>query len=287
MSHNKNIAQSVKDRLLQIARQRNENFTNLLIRYGVERLLYRLSKSEYSKKFVLKGAALFNYWYGEPHRATMDADFAVRNKINVEETEYIIREICNIDVEDDGLIFLSKTVSSSDIRVEDAYEGIRTKIKAKLGKAVIPIQLDVGFGDLIIPPPEEIEYPTLLDFPAPKLTAYTVETSIAEKIQVIVERGMQNSRMKDYYDVYYLIRTFEIDTAKLRRAVIETFKRRKTLFPEGAPIGLSREFIEDRQKKLQWKGFLKKSAIKEADMSLDNVVKTIRDYIIPVLITNE
>lgn len=283
MNPNKNTAQSVKDRLLQIARQRNESFTNLLIRYAIERLLYRLSKSEYSKKFVLKGAALFNYWYGEPHRATLDADFSVRNRISTAETEDIIRKICIVEAEDDGLIFLSESVSSSEIRVEDAYQGVRTKLKAKLGKAVIPIQLDIGFGDFITPPPEEIEYPTLLDFPAPKLTAYTPETSIAEKVQVIIERGIQNSRIKDYYDVWFLIDTFEIDEAKLQSAIKEVFNRRKTIFPKGVPTGLSREFIEDGQKKAQWKSFQKKIGNKEADVSLENMVVGIRDFILPVI----
>lgn len=282
MNH-KNITQSVKTRLLNIARKRNENFTNLLIRYGLERLLYRLSRSDYTEKFVLKGATLFNYWHGQPHRATLDADFAIRNKITIKEAEEIIKKICRIDVEDDGLLFLAETVAATDMREENACQGIRVKLKAKLGKAVISIQIDMGFSDMIIPPPEEIEYPTLLDFPSPKLLAYTPETSIAEKIQVILEKGMVNSRMKDYYDIWFLIVEFEFSGIKMKKALEATLLKRQTEVPSMIPTGLSDEFVRDELKQSQWKGFLSRIGLNNGGMELEKVVAAINRFIMPVI----
>ncbi|MDA3792315.1 MAG: nucleotidyl transferase AbiEii/AbiGii toxin family protein [Elusimicrobia bacterium] len=281
--NNKNIPASVRARLLNIARERNENFMNLLIRFAMERFLYRLSKSKYSDQFVLKGAALFNYWHGEPHRPTLDADFSSKNIIGTEEAENMVRKLCRIDVNNDGLNFLEKTVSSEDIREENEYQGIRVKFKAKLGQAVIPVQIDIGFGDATIPLSKKIKYPTLLEFPAPRLLAYSLESCIAEKVQIIFEKGIINSRMKDYYDIWFLISTFGIDGAKLQKAIEETFKRRKTSILDSIPVGLSEEFINDKQKKAQWKGFLNKIDIKEANMNLENTVMNLRDFIMPVI----
>ncbi len=281
--NNKNIPASVRARLLNIAKDRDEIFTNLLIRYAMERFMYRLSISKYSDKFILKGATLYNYWHGEPHRPTLDADFSSKNVIDVEEAEEIVKQLCRIDVNNDGLNFLKDTISVEDIREENEYQGIRAKFKAKLGQAVIPVQIDIGFGDAIIPPPELIKYPTLLDFPAPKLLAYLVETSIAEKIQIIFEKGIINSRMKDYYDIRFLMSTFGIDGPKLQKAVEKTFKRRNTSIPDSVPVGLSEEFINDNQKKAQWKGFLNKIDIKESNMRLEDTVMNVRDFIMPVI----
>ena len=282
--NSKNIPASVKAQLLNIARSKNEIFTNLLIRYAMERFLYRLSISEYAEQYILKGAALYNYWHGEPHRPTLDADFSLENIISLEEAEKMVKQLCGINFED-GMLYLEDTISAEDIREDNEYQGIRVRFRAKLDSAVIPVQIDIGFCDSVIPPPVAIEYPTLLEFPAPRMLAYSVENCIAEKIQIMLEKGMVNSRMKDYYDVWFMNRTFEIDAAKLQRAVEETFKRRKTVFPEAVPIGLSREFIEDRQKKSQWKGFQKKIGIKEADLSLESVVASVRDFIMPVIET--
>ncbi len=280
---NKNIPASVKVRLLNIARDRNEIFTNLLIRYAMERFLYRLSISEYSDKLVLKGAALYSYWHGEPHRPTLDADFSSKKIISIKEAEKIVIHLCRVKVNDDGLNFIEETILTEDIREENEYQGIRIKFKTQLGQAVIPVQINIGFGDAIMTQPEKIEYPTLLDFPAPCLLAYSVEASLAEKIQIIFEKGIINSRMKDYYDIQFLISTFKIDGSKLQKALKKTFKRRKTLIPDTVPVGLSEEFIMDKQKNKQWEGFLNKIGIKESEISLENTVITLRDFIMPVI----
>ncbi|MFW6134864.1 MAG: nucleotidyl transferase AbiEii/AbiGii toxin family protein [Elusimicrobiota bacterium] len=281
--NDKNISASVRARLLNIAKNRNEIFTNLLIRYAMERFMYRLSISKYSDKFILKGAALYNYWHGEPHRPTIDIDFSSKNVTSIKEAEEMVMHLCRTDVNNDGLNFLEDTVSVEDIREENKYQKIRVKFKARLGQSIIPVQIDIGCGDTIIPPPEFIKYPTLLEFPAPRLLAYSVETSIAEKIQILFEKGIINSRMKDYYDVRFLIDTFEIDGSKLQKAVEETFKRRNTSIPDSVPVALSEEFINDKQKNAQWKGFLNKIDIKEADLSLENTVMKVRNFIMPVI----
>lgn len=281
MNH-RNIAASVRARLLNIAKTRNEIFAILLIRYTIERFLYRLSISGYSNRFILKGAALFNYWRGEPHRPTLDADFSIINIISIAEAEELVREVCSLEAVDDGLNFLIDSVSAKDIRENNEYQGIRVRFKAELDNAIIPVQIDIGFGDAVIPPPVLIEYPALLEFPSPKLMAYSPENCIAEKIQIIFEKGIINSRMKDYYDIWFIINSFAIDGTGLQEALIETFKRRKTALTADTPVGLSSEFSDDIQKQAQWQGFLKKTG-NESAPALDTVTETIKNFITPVI----
>ncbi len=194
----KDIAASVRQRLLNIAKEQEEDFNLILTRYGLERMLYRLSQSEWRDKFLLKGAMLFALWHDEPHRPTRDADFLGFVNPDIDNITAIFQSLCSITVDDDGLKFDPETVTAEEIRENHAYEGIRVHLSGELSGAKIILQIDIGFGDVVTPDPDEIEYPTLLDQEVPKLKAYPVYTVIAEKFEAMIKLGMINTRMKDY-----------------------------------------------------------------------------------------
>ena len=192
-----------------LAREQKEDFSIVLTRYGLERLLYRLSQSAHRDRFVLKGAMLFQLWSGHPHRPTRDLDLLGHGSPDPERFEGIFRDICRQNVEDDGLEFQSDSVRAESMKEDEEYQGLRLKLVSRLGNARIPIQIDIGFGDAVTPEPDEVIYPTLLDGPAPTLKAYPRETVVAEKFQAMVMLGIANSRMKDFYDLWILMRQFE------------------------------------------------------------------------------
>ena len=279
----KDLAASVRARLMQAARRNNENFQYVLTRYALERLLYRLSHSSQGKNFVLKGAMLFELWVQTKHRPTRDLDLLSDGSPSVPRLEEVFRQVCGEIVEDDGLEFPASSLKGEQIKEEDEYQGIRIRGEAKLGNAKIPLQIDIGFGDTITPGPAEIEYPTLLDFPAPKLLAYNRETVVAEKFQAMVFLGMANSRMKDFFDLWSLARTFAFDGGQLSQAVAATFKRRKTELPADTPLALSEEFADDRAKQTQWAAFLRKGSLDAGGLDLKAVVNEIGNLLLPLL----
>lgn len=281
----KNLPASVRERLMNIARTGGEDFQYVLTRYALERLLYRLSKSEHASHFVLKGALLFQFWTRTPHRATRDLDLLALGQPSVAHFEEVFKDVCREAVEDDGLELLVRSIKGEQIKEEDEYQGIRIRGQAKLGNVRIPLQVDVGFGDAITPGPSEIQYPTLLDFPAPKLLAYNRETVVAEKFQAMVYLGMTNSRMKDFFDVWSLARDFEFDGALLSQAIAATFKRRNTAMPAGLPLALSDEFATDATKNTQWKAFLRKGTLDANGADLSAVVQFLRTFLGPVIET--
>jgi len=282
MTSRSNLPQSVRDRLLNLAKDRGEDYNHILIRYGLERILYRLSKSKYRDDFVLKGATLFVYWYGKTHRPTLDVDLHGNEKLKIGDMHRITKRVCQADVQDDGLRFDLDTLQGEEIREGKAYRGVRVKLKAKLGKANVPIQLDVGFGDSLAPGTEIIDFPTLLDFPNPKLKAYRPVKSIAEKCQFMVEAGVFNSRMKDYYDVWFLCNEFQFEGANLKRAIESTFTRRKTKVPKEPPPSLKDDFFENSQKQDQWAGFLERNNLNSEGLSLREVVNELQKFLLPV-----
>jgi len=259
--HGKNIAASVRDRLLTLARERGEDFQLLLTQYGLERLLYRLSQSGYRDRFILKGAMLFMLWGDQPHRPTRDVDFLGFGDSSEAGLQNIFRELCDIPVGDDGLTLIADSVQVEVIRDESEYSGIRVKLFGDLAGARVPIQADIGFGDAVTPEATEIEYPTLLENPAPHLRAYPRETVVAEKYQALVNLGMVNSRMKDFYDLWIIAREFNFDGMTLSKAIRNTFSRRRTPLPERTPSGLRPEFYEDTQKNTQWNAFVRKGML--------------------------
>ncbi len=277
----KNLAASVRARLANLARARGEEFGQVLSRYARERLLYRLSASAHREQFILKGALLFSYWTGAPHRPTRDLDLLGRGEPDIHLLEQVFREICGAEVEADGLAFPEEAVRGERIKDEEEYEGVRLHLVALLARARIPMQVDVGFGDAVVPAPEEVEFPVLLDFPAPKLKAYARETTVAEKFEALVKLGMLNTRMKDFYDLWELSRRFTFEGGTLCRAIRATFERRGTKVPVETPMALTPTFYENVDKIAQWNGFLRKGHLAAEGKSLAEVAGVLREFLMP------
>jgi predicted nucleotidyltransferase component of viral defense system len=276
------MAASVKHRLLHLAKQRNEDFGFLLTRYAAERLLYRIGRSKYARDLVLKGATLFQLRRQQlSHRATRDVDLLGRGAPEPTRLERIFREIIEVRVGDDGLLFLEKSVRAESIREGDEYAGIRVRLEARLGAARIQLQVDVGFGDALITRPKREALATLLDLPSPRLLVYPWEAVIAEKFHIMVELGMGNSRMKDYFDVHHLSQTLSFAGRTLADAIEATFDRRRTPLPPGVPIGLSAAFAEDAGKRAQWRAFMRRLDAGDSGMPLDDVVDRLRAFLMP------
>ncbi len=278
----RNVAASVRQRLLNLSRAEGEDYQKVLLRYAIERLLYRLSRSSHHRRFVLKGATLFTLWSDAPHRSTQDLDLWSRGESSVATLEESFREICSTPVEDDGIEFSAETVRGSEIRIEDEYLGVRLRFLAHIATARIPIQVDVGFGDVIRPRPKTVQFPVLLEFPGAHLLAYPRETVVAEKFHAMVTLGMGNSRMKDFYDLFVLARDFEFEGRHLSVAIRSTFERRETPIRGEAPLGLSAEFHGDAGKKVQWRSFLRKNRLENGEIDLVPIVRAIRRFLLPV-----
>lgn len=270
-----NLPASIRARLKQRADATRQDFNLTLTHYGLERLLYRLSISQYADRYLLKGALLFSLWYDQPHRPTRDVDLLGYGPDDVETAVATFREISQIAV-DDGIVFDPASVAGSVIRKEAGYGGVRVDLRATLDGARIALQVDIGFGDVVTPAPEPIHYPVLLDdLPAPRLRAYPKYTVAAEKLHAICLLGMTNSRMKDYFDLWVLLTEEDLAPDELRRAVEATFARRRLAMPADLPIGLSDAFAQDPIKQRQWAAFFKKNGL--APRELAEVVARLRD----------
>ncbi len=278
-----NMAASVRQRLLNLARERKEDFGLVLTKYGLERLLYRITQSKHKDLFVLKGALLFELWTEQRYRPTRDADFLARGQNSPERFAAIFREICETQVEDDGVRFDPATVAAERITEDADYEGIRVKFVGHLENARIPIQVDLGFGDLITPAPIEAALPTLLDLPAPKLLTYPRESVIAEKFEAIVSLGQANSRMKDLHDIRSLAREFSFEGGPLSEAVATTFKTRGTELPGGEALVFTSEFFGNDDKKKQWAAFCNKNRTYITELPLETVCREIETFLRPIL----
>ena len=276
-----NIAASIKSKLLTISKTRREDYNYLLTRYVGERLLYRLSQSPYQAQYVLKGATLFKVWHGEPHRATKDLDFLCSGNNEIEYLVNVYREICEIECVEDGIIFLPDSVTGELIKEDQEYEGVRIKLKGQLSKIEIPIQVDIGFGDAVTPNAEEVEIEPILNLPKPRLQIYPRETVIAEKFQAMVSLGISNSRIKDFYDIWFLCRNFEFSGSLLCEAINNTFYRRKTEIPNKEPLAFTEEFFNDTNKQKQWQAFKNKLKIEHIPNSLSELINEIKDFLIP------
>ena len=275
-----NLPASVHQLLLNKARQTHRPFNELLQYYAMERFLYRLSKSPYAARFILKGALMFTAWKLESYRPTMDIDLLGKTANQVESVMAIAKKICAQAVAPDGLVFNPAMVKGARITENANYEGVRIRFLANLGAARVTLQLDVGFGDVIVPAPQPIEYPTLLEFAAPRLHGYSKESMVAEKFESLVTLGVLNSRMKDYFDIWSLSRQFEFDGQTLGNAIAKTFSQRGTkIVPE--PIGLTAKFAEDPTKKSQWRGFIRKSRL-DVSPDLGEVLLAIASFLGPL-----
>lgn len=282
-SEMKNLKKSIRQRLLNISRDKKEDFQLILIRFALERFLYRLSKSKYADQFILKGAFLFMVWTEQQHRPTRDIDFLCFGDSSAERLTRIFQEICCTEVEPDGLVFDVHSISLSEIREEQEYEGQRVKLMALLGKARISLQIDVAFGDAITPHVHEVDFPSLLEMPTPRIRTYPKETVVAEKLQSIIYLGMQNSRMKDFFDLFWLSRVFPFDGNVLVKAIRATFQRRKTDIPSQLPLALSDEFSLNPVKQTQWKAFLNKNGMLELPENFTDIIAKLRKFLVPAL----
>lgn len=276
----RDIGASVQARLLQLARERKEDYQLVLTRYANERLLYRLSRSDHADRFVLKGAALFVLWTGALLRATRDLDLLGFGEPGDKRIAAVFDQVLVLDVDEDGVRFDRESVSVGPIRDDQRYGGIRVLVMAYIGSAKVRLQIDIGFGDAITPEPTEVEFPSLLDYPAPRLRAYPRETVVAEKLEAMVQLGLANSRMKDFFDLYILSESFEFDGATLVTAIRATFERRGTALPESRPIALTGVFVEDPAKQTQWAAFVRRSrakSVREFGMVMEGVLRFVEE----------
>lgn len=281
--NNINRPHSIFQRLLNRAKSNNEDFNLLLSRYGMERLLYRLSISQHNDRFILKGASLFLVWMGQSYRVTRDADLLAFGNPDPNRLAEIFREICNVGCDTDGMVFKADTLKIEEIRERQEYDGVRITFVGFLNTARIPLQIDIGFGDAITPFPEDIEYPTLFEAPPPKLKAYPRYTLVAEKLEAMIQLDLANSRMKDFYDICLLSRLFTFDGEILGEAIKNTFSRRETALPIGLPFAFTSDFFEDQQKKVQWDAFLRKAKPNVHLESLSMVTGEISIFLQPVI----
>jgi predicted nucleotidyltransferase component of viral defense system len=279
----KNVAASVRQRLLNLSRKTGEDFQLVLTRYAIERLLYRLGASEFEKRFVLKGAMLFALWTGALHRPTRDLDLLGFGDKSDDSLAAIFRALCRV-AGDDGLEFREETVEVGPIREDQEYGGKRVTLDVRLGSARVTLQIDVGFGDAITPKAEAVTYPTLLGMEAPTLRAYPRETVVAEKLEAMVKLGIANSRMKDFFDVFVMARTFPFEGTLLKDAFAATFGRRGTALPAEPPIALTPAFAGDVTKRRQWTAFLNRGNLGETVPSFDEVVKALGEFLMPPLL---
>jgi len=277
----KDLAASVRARLLNIAKSEGSNFNQLLVRYALERFLYRLSQSAHADRFLLKGALLFTLWYDMPHRPTRDADLLGVGPSDLQSIVQTFRDIASITV-DDGITFDPESVTAEDIRKEAGYAGARVVITGELAKARCKTQIDIGFGDAVTPGPVQSEYPVLLkDFPAPRLRTYPVYTVISEKLHAIALLGMTNSRVKDYLDLSVMLDRESLNMNTLAQAISATFTRRGMAVPTVVPMGLSDEFSADPSRQALWAAFVRKNDL--AMIPLADVVTRIRSALEPAM----
>ncbi len=284
MNEVKNLPASIRKRLLNKSHDTNRPYNELIQYYVIERFLYRLSQSPYADKFILKGALMFLAWGASIYRPTRDIDFLGFTTNQVDDVAQIIRGICEQEVEPDGITFDRQSVRSVRIKEDADYEGVRVNVIGYLGKAKIPLQIDIGFADIVSPAPITLKYPTILGMPMPHIRGYPPESVVAEKLQALVFLGSLNSRMKDFYDLWVLAEKFEFNGLKLQEAIIKTFQRRNTMLPEEVPIGLSDDFAAENQ--LQWQAFLRRIHLETGPETLKIIIQTLNRFLIPPIETS-
>jgi hypothetical protein len=282
----RNVAASIRQRLLDHAKRQGAGFHDTLVRYGTERLLYRLSRSRHRDRFLLKGAVLFAAWAGAPHRPSRDADLLGLKPASADELMTMFREIVLPSTAQDGLVFDPKSLRAIELAEQEDHPGVRLTLRASLDRAVIPLQIDVAFGQAVAPEPEVVQLPTLLDLPAPRLKAYPPEAVVAEKFEAVVKLGMVNSRLKDLYDLWYILTELALPLPQLAAALSATFTRRGTPLPRETPAALTAAFSADPSRQRQWTAFLDRAGVAPARRPrLDQVTAAILEGLMPVVRT--
>jgi len=278
----KNVAASLREKLLNHSRQTEQEFQSTLDLWVAERFLFRLGQSKHREQFVLKGATLFLIWRGKLPRPTRDVDLLGYGSSQVEDIVFIIREICLVEV-GDGIVFEPDEIKAAPIRKEAEYHGVRIRVPASLARAKSKLQIDVGFGDLVNPKEEERVMPTILNLESPRIRAYPPEVAIAEKLQAMIYLGMANTRMKDFFDIWILCREQTFQMSRLRTAIASTFKRRQTPLPSRPPEALTNSFLKDQRKNDQWSIFLKKIRWAGDKSDLKEIGEVISQFILPII----
>ncbi len=277
----RNVAASVRQRLMNTAKETGRPFQEVLQYFAMERFLYRLSLSSHAERFVLKGALMFTVWGAPASRPTRDIDLLGRMNNSVDALINVFREVCQQAVEPDGLVFVADGLEGHVIKEDADYAGVRVTFQAFLENARVPMQIDVGFGDTVVPEAVLTDYPTILDHAKPRLRAYPKETVVAEKFEAMVKLGQLNSRMKDFFDLWLLSRKYAFDGTTLASAVSQTFQNRQTAI-NPQPIALTAAFANDPIKQTQWKGFLRKSRLDIAPPQLADVIDAIGEFLLPL-----
>lgn len=277
----KDVAASVHQRLLNKAHSEVRPFQELLQYFAMERFLYRLSVSEHRSKFILKGALSLVAVKAPRTRPTRDIDMKGEMSNDVDDVVAVVKKVCVVEVVSDGIDFEVDTVTGNIIDDHDEYSGIRVRFKGYLGNAEIPMQLDIGFGDSIVAEPTEIDYPVLLDFPRFKLRTYPLESTIAEKFEAMVSLGEVNSRMKDFYDIWYLSQNFDFEGRMLQLSIQSTFTTRSTNLPKKLDTFLAR--LKNPDKTKQWTAFIKRTDIADCPNEFSDVLTIISDFLLPVI----
>ena len=275
-----NIAASVHQRLLNRARESGRPFNELLQHFAIERFLYRLSKSCHADRFILKGALMLSVWSGASSRPTKDIDLLGRIDNSLEAVTAAMKDVCETDVEADGMVFDKNSVTPARITEDAEYQGVRVRLKGTLGNARVSIQVDVGIGDAVFPRPKDVEYPTLLDFPPARLKGYAMESAIAEKFHAMVIRGVLNSRMKDFYDIWMLSRTYDFSGEILAEAIERTFEVRRTPLT-AEPAVFEASFASDVDKQVQWAAFVGRSMLNDAPKRFSEVAAAVTSFLKP------
>ena len=279
----KNIGASVRARLTDYARQRGENAQLLMTRFAIERLIDRLAQSGYRDQFILKGAMLFSLWAPVPYRSTGDLDLLGQGDPAPERMATIFKTLCDLAVAGDGVTYEAASVRAESARDEEDYRGVRVTLTAMIANARLPIQIDIGFGDAVTPLATEVTYPSRLDFPSAVVKAYPPETVVAEKLEALVTLGVRNTRMKDFFDLWVIAKTFAFDGATLSAAVAATFSWRKSALSGETPFALTDGFSRDASKQIQWDAFLKRTAIAVPPAPFPELVSFIATFVTPLL----
>jgi hypothetical protein len=273
----RDIGASVRQRLLNQSRAQERPFQELLQYFAMERFLYRLAQSPFADLFVLKGALLLTAWRAPASRPTMDIDLAGRTSNELDHIAELVRTMCNTPAEPDGIEFNSASVEASRIKEDADYAGVRATFHAMLARARIPMQIDIGFGDVMVTGPIQIVYPAMLDFPAPVIRSYNKETVVAEKLEALTALGLLNSRMKDFYDLAFLSRMYPFDGEVLTAAIAATFGHRGTTV-EAEPLGLTPAFHHDPTRAIQWRAFVQRSRFPDQPGELRRLIDDIRRF---------
>lgn len=280
----KDVGASVRARLYQHAQVHGDNFQRVLTRYAIERLLYRISATAATDHYMLKGAMLFATWPAHALRPTVDLDLLGHGDASPAAITELFTGICQVAVPEDGVLFDPATLRLEPIRENDGYQGVRLHVRATLARAVIPVIVDIGFGDHVYPPPTRQAFPNLLaGMPATRILMYPPETVVAEKFEVILRFGRANGRVKDYYDIWVITRTFPFELSQLVEAVGGTFRRRETIVPDEAPAGLDDAFAELVAQRGLWTGFLRRTPPAMPPPAFIELLADLRRFLEPVI----